>query len=865
VSDPDVLALAQHALDLVGTDPRAALREADAVLGLIRPRVSPQAAATAQRAAGLALKQLGDLESAESRLRRGVRAAAGRSQRAEAEARMSLAFILLERGRVRGALRETERASEALSGLEAARLLGQRALILTRSGRTAEALEAYGRAIPVVQRAGDNLWEAGFRTNRGLLHAYGGSLPQAERDLLRARELRVRLEQPSLVADSDWNLGFVASLRGEVPQALDWYDRAEAAYVALGQVRPDLLVDRARTLLLVGLVEEAGMAVSSALQLLERNGSAAALPEALVLQAQVALACGDETLARAASAKAVRLFSRQDRPAWSLLARHTALRAQSVGPASAGIASRAMRLADELHVAGWHEEELDSLLIAATVSGARASSSTAALARVKSHRWRGSHALRLRVWHAEALQRAADGDRSSALRAVAAGLRVIDEQRALMGARELQTQVSAHGEALATLGLRLALSGRRPSGVLRQAERWRASSLRVRPARPPADVSLSGALADVRRLDRHQEESRLGGHLDRSQRAELIQAERRVRDLTRLASGERGRTGQTLDLGALTEVLGARALVEFVVLDQTLYAVTLVDGWSRTHRLGDTGPIGVEVEMLRFAMQRLASGGSDRLTHAVSTAAGRLDSLLVAPLPETAGRPLVLSPTGLLQSLPWGALPSLVGRSISVAPSATLWLDAARLPWSSGNPVLVGDTRLPEAAQEIEAIAALYPASVCLLGGEASVDSVLQHMDGASTVHISAHGSLRADNPMFSSLELADGPLTVYDLERLARLPRLVLMPACRSAVSAVRSGDELLGLAAAFLGLGTRAVVASVLPVADSDVARFMPRMHAMLVAGRAPADALADAAASTREATDWLVASSFVCLGAG
>jgi CHAT domain-containing protein len=152
-----------------------------------------------------------------------------------------------------------------------------------------------------------------------------------------------------------------------------------------------------------------------------------------------------------------------------------------------------------------------------------------------------------------------------------------------------------------------------------------------------------------------------------------------------------------------------------------------------------------------------------------------------------------------------------------------------------------------------------------LAGGAATVAATTAALEGASIAHIAAHGRLRVDNPLFSSLDLADGPLTVYDLERLERAPATVLLPACRSAVSSLRSGEELLGLAAAFLALGSRSVVASVIPVPDATTAAFMPRLHGRLAAGEPVDDALAAAIEETASEVERATARSFVCLGSG
>src|SRR5262249_21299457 len=104
---------------------------------------------------------------------------------------------------------------------------------------------------------------------------------------------------------------------------------------------------------------------------------------------------------------------------------------------------------------------------------------------------------------------------------------------------------------------------------------------------------------------------------------------------------------------------------------------------------------------------------------------------------------------------------------------------------------------LARAEAEIVAIGRGYPQARRLVGEQATAANLVAALDGAQLAHIAAHGRLRTDNPLFSALVLADGPLTVYDLERLTRTPRLVVLPACHSGSAAVHAGDELMGLSA--------------------------------------------------------------------
>jgi len=241
---------------------------------------------------------------------------------------------------------------------------------------------------------------------------------------------------------------------------------------------------------------------------------------------------------------------------------------------------------------------------------------------------------------------------------------------------------------------------------------------------------------------------------------------------------------------------------------------------------------------------------------------------------------VIVVPPGRLHSVPWSLLPGLRSRAVSVAPSAASWLRARRtvsdtvlddygLDASAGSVVLVRGPHLASEGAEVPQLAADYAAGrepVVLGSGTATVARVLTAIDGARLVHIAAHGTFRPDSPLFSSLSLDDGPLTVYDLERLRRGPRYLVLSSCDSGVIAPAGANELLGLASSLIPLGTVAIVASVVPVNDAAAVPLMLALHRELRRGASLAEALRDARQGSESdpvaaATAW----SFVCLGAG
>jgi hypothetical protein len=464
----------------------------------------------------------------------------------------------------------------------------------------------------------------------------------------------------------------------------------------------------------------------------------------------------------------------------------------------------------------------------------------------------------------------------------------------MLGATELRVLVAAQVAELAALGVALAIEEGIAERVLCSAERHRAATLRIRPVLPPSDKSLAELQTALRVAADEAEKARLGGApaqaLSRRQHA----LEEQLRQRLRHSPGEPATPGGPAALpsaaatvAGLATALAGRVLVEYVESAGNLYAAIIGAGHPALRALGPVEPIARERDSLRFAWHRLLTGHGSAASLRAATelaahAAGRLGDALLAPLAPSLGDcPLVLVPPGSLMSLPWPMLPGCVGRPVTVAPSAASWL-AARArgaPSPPGAPhreaaprggrrvVLVAGPGLRGAAEEIAALSSVYPGAQVLTGHDATVSATLRALDGADVAHVAAHGSFRADNPLFSSLLLADGPLTVYDLERLGSAPRTIMLAACDSALSPAGPGDEMTGLAGALLAVGASAVIAPLLPLPDQVSARLAHGWHRRAGAGVTPAAALAQVVAES--ATDGslaqLAAAALVCLGYG
>ena len=101
-------------------------------------------------------------------------------------------------------------------------------------------------------------------------------------------------------------------------------------------------------------------------------------------------------------------------------------------------------------------------------------------------------------------------------------------------------------------------------------------------------------------------------------------------------------------------------------------------------------------------------------------------------------------------------------------------------------------------------------------------------------VHFVAHGRFRHDNPLWSTIELVDGQLTVYELERLGHIPPTVVLATCESGIAGGRDGAQLHGLAGTLLTMGARTIVAAIGALPDTtETQQTMVDLHRDLVGG--------------------------------
>jgi tetratricopeptide (TPR) repeat protein len=853
--------------------PHEALARARLVL---RGRPGPYEASVARQAAGIVLRDTGDVNAGIRELRGALRLARriGSAER-EADVLGSLGTALSNAGRTADGLAAFDRALQFSSGVLRGRVLHRRGIVLWNLGRHPAALDDFRRAVSVLQRAGDRVWTARALSGRGLAYLGLGSPGRADADFVAAGRLFTGTGQELEAVHTVLNRAVAAFRLGDLPAALSFFDEAAARYRPLNVPTPFLSLDRCDVLLAAGLASEAlGEADAAVRDIEQAHGWPTKKAELLLMAANCALAAGQPQIALDRAQAAYRLFRSQQSSWWQAQAGLVLVRARYMaGPVSARLLSAAERAAARLDGLGSAEATQAHLLAGrVALDLGRRDDADRHLGVAARNRRRGPAMSRASGWLSEALRAEAAANPRRMLTACRRGLAILDEHRYTLGASELRARATAHGAELAALAQCHAAQAHRARLLLTWSERWRATALAVPAVRPPADPELSASLAALRQITSELDEAQRKGLRPAALQREQRRLENLVRSCSLRTPGGRGRATTAVNIGELLSELGTALLIEIVDVDGVLHVLACGAGRVRQFTAGRTADATRAADLACFALRRLARSqpGSDvGSAQAILKAAGPgLQEALLGPAARyLRDRPAVIVPPGKLHSVPWALLPALGERAFTVAPSASAWMRAHAARPPSRRPVtLARGPGLVTDGAEVPEVARLYDGATVLSGADATARRVLAALDGAWLAHIAAHGSFRADSPLFSSLRMDDGPLTVYDFEQLHRAPYRLVLSSCDSGVLAPAGADELLGLASSLLPLGTSGIIAGVVPLNDFAVVPLMVDLHRHLRSGQTLGEAMRNVRSGCRaDPIQHGTALSLSALGAG
>jgi len=781
----------------------------------------------------------------------------------------SLATALAMAGRRRAMLRAFDDALRGVTTLEAARILVRRSAGHTILGEYQDAYSDARWASAILMRHGDRAWEVRACGNAAIGLMGLGRFPEADRQYARAQHL---VEEAGSEYDATiilHNRGDCARRQGDLPRAMQLLYQARDRFRDLGVVPPEVVRDLAVVLLAAGLSEEASAAADELVDVLNRDrASAGRRADGLIAAAIVHLDHGNAERAIGLARRAVRANHRQDNAEGERHARLVLLRAQAAtGNVTKRHAYAAAELAAELKDR-YAAERLEAQLLAGRMArqAGLPELATQQFQAASAQRRKGSALRRSAAWLATAQLADMRGDRAGMLRACERGLAVLDTHALSLGATELRARATTHGIELVRTAIGRVIEDGSARDLLRWTERWR-STLHARTTRQSRqDPALTAELGKLR-----EAESDIGGTVDADREANRRRIEERIRRLTHGSTGDGNGKRRAFDVGELLAELGDdTTLAGMVAARGAVHVVVARRGRVRRFDAGRLDQAREDVEYARFALRGAAVAPpavADALMSGLELALGRLEQTLLAPALRAMGDgPVVLMPPATLQSAPWGALPSLRDRPVTVAPSATAWLQArATIPPRRRRVALVAGPELATSAAEVAMLASSYHNPTVLTNGDATCAATLAALDGAWLAHVGAHGRFRGDNPMFSALEMADGPLTVYDLEGLRRPPYRLLLTACESGVGSPTGADELLGIASSLTALGTAGLLASVVPVNDEATVPFSLAVHRRLQAGVDLAASLLAARGAADGPVARATAWSFLALGGG
>lgn len=676
--------------------------------------------------------------------------------------------------------------------------------------------------------------------------------PRAYADYARAALLARDHGDPHLIAQTLHNQGAAALLLGSLVEALELMNTARPG---MEEQSPVMLAiadrDHAEALLAAGLPDEAADLLRSCAATFGRHRLRQSQAEAELLLART-LADSDPATAVITARRAARRFRGRGSDQWAFRAQALAVSTQlaarrgnssavreaeallsAADNADLASASDQIRLALELH----HARQ--GRFVAPTPALPETAPITSLLAEAE---------VRVEV----AVRSGAD---QAALDLARAGITRLRAWQGTTDSIELRSSLAMHGYRILEQAMLAAARSNDPATVLEWSERSRGVIGGVVPVRTPSP------------LDRHEAEiAALRGLLAAGQ--DDSEELRRLRDRIRRRQWARDRAPRVgVDIAGLPETIAAltaqeATLVSFVADVRDVQALVVSRGKARVVPVTSRSTIratlaGLQAELDMTAVD-LRPSLHEAVLHSLRSRLGDLTRHVWSPVePHIDTDRLVITAPAALAAVPWNLLPPLRDRSITVPTSVTQWLRHAGIREPIAKVGFIAGPDVPRAQLEIEHAAKQWPGATVITGPDANTASVRALAGHTDLLHVSAHGRHSPGNPMFSGLQLLDGPWLGHDVAELTAVPSVVVLSACEVGRSTARWGEETVGLARTWLHAGVRCVIAAPCTVNDAATSDYLSAVHAGLAAGQPPSDALLSAGPDER--------APFLAFGAG
>ena len=786
---------------------------------------------------------------------------------------------------------------------DAAKVLVNLGSLYYRRDQYASALTCYERALETLAQSGEGIAQATVQTNVAAVLMELHRVDEAIALFEQARATFAAHALPTPAAKIDANVGFLHYLSGRYAQAIAALQRAHAEFTARGETLDAAKcdADMAEAYRELNLYPEAQEAYTRAAGELEARGITYEHGRVELGRASVHIVQEQPEEALAGLDRAAKTFAAHGnatQQAHVRLLRARLLRQSGHTAEARQEAQGAARTLTRSGLRGWAAEARLLLAEMAQEDGGDASRSLYAVRRTARATARGW--LECQAERALGRHYVAKGDPVRGLRHLQGAVEALEQARTLIAPEEmhvsfLRDKMAIYEETVGALLVRG--RGQDIALALEYVERAKSRLLleRVQAAledRPMAESALPPQARDrlavlraelsrgYRRLNTLEEnEARRMGPVGVADAASLSALEQEYAHLLR---SEEVAPHASPGLFTLPDIVATRKLSGPLRANEALLVYYIIEGsvcvWIVTRQqvhfrahIACLEQVNHAALRMRCQLQRVGWGSELSRRHAQRFQADsqavltQLYDLLLRPIADLLTvEQLVLVPHAALHGLPFhaffdGAQSAIDRWEISYAPSAALWHRGAQRrqanpaegdSWADAEALLVSvpSPGIEMVTEEVTQLARLLPKAHVLQGEAATLAAVQAQAGSCRLLHLATHALYRADNPLFSGLQLADGWLLARDLYAM-RLPcDLATLSACQTGVAIADAGDELFGLIRGFLASGVRSVAASLWPADDEATAALMQEFYGRLLQGQSKASALRGAQQAVR-----------------